>query len=279
MAAINGTATPAGSSGAANAPRVSADTLEEIENKRNHPLYLHPSDTPGSVLTTIQLKGSENYSLWSRSMMINLRAKSKLGFVLGMCRKGDYKPELEEQWEKCNVFVLAWIMNTVLKELLSGIVYASDAAIFWADLKERFDKVDGSRSYQPHREICTLYQGNLTVSEYFTKLRLLWDEFDALVPPPACNCDKSKIYADHLQYLRLFGFMMGLNEMYNHARSQILMMNPLPTVGKAYAMIVSDESQRMTAGTRMNGDVSNSTALYTGKGSIIQLEIVAVVLE
>ncbi|XP_049410731.1 receptor-like protein 34 [Solanum stenotomum] len=64
------------------------ETMGLIESKRNHPLYLHPSDTPRSVLTTVQLTRSENYSLWSRSMMINLRAKSKLGFVLGTCKKG-----------------------------------------------------------------------------------------------------------------------------------------------------------------------------------------------
>jgi len=180
---------------------VAPETMELIESKRNHPLYLHPSDTPGSVLTTVQLTGSENYSLWSRSMMINLRAKSKLGFVLGMCKKGDYAPELDEQWEKCNAFVLAWIMNTVSKELLSGIVYASDAATVWEDLKERFDKVDGSRIYQLHRDICTIHQGNLTISAYFTKLRLLWDEFDALVPPHSCNCYRSRVYVDHIQYL------------------------------------------------------------------------------
>jgi len=133
------------------------ETLEEIEKKRNHPLYLHPSDTPGCVLTTVQLTGMENYSLWSRSMLINLRAKSKVGFVLGTCKRSDYRLELEEQWEKCNCFVLAWIMNIVSKELLSGIVYADYAATVWSDLKERFDKVDGSRIYQLHREICTIH--------------------------------------------------------------------------------------------------------------------------
>ncbi|KAH0711846.1 hypothetical protein KY289_007805 [Solanum tuberosum] len=134
------------------------ETIEMIESKRNHPLYMHPSDTSASILTSLQLIGAENYSLWSRSMLITLRAKSKIGFVLGICRKGDYSSALEEQWKKCNAFVLAWIMNLVSKELLSGIVYASDDATVWAYLKERFDKVDGSRIYQLHREICTIYQ-------------------------------------------------------------------------------------------------------------------------
>lgn len=85
-------------------------------------------------------------------MLINLRAKSKLGFVLETCKRCYYTEEMEEQWEKCNAFVLAWIMNTVSQELLSSIIYAS----VWTNLKEHFDKVDGSRGYQLHREICTI---------------------------------------------------------------------------------------------------------------------------
>lgn len=134
-------------------------------------------------------------------------------------------------------------MKTVSKELLSGIVYATNATMVWADLKERLDKVDGSRGYQLHMEICTIHQGNLTVSAYFLKLRLLWDEFDALVPLPSCKCDKSRTYVDHLACLRLFDFLMGLNEVYSHVRSQILMMYPLPSVEKAYSMIMADKSQ------------------------------------
>lgn len=75
-------------------------TLDQIERRRNHPLHLHSSDTPGSILTAVQLTSTENYSLWSRSMLINLQAKSKLGFVLGICKKSDYKGEMEEQWKK-----------------------------------------------------------------------------------------------------------------------------------------------------------------------------------
>ncbi|KAH0776616.1 hypothetical protein KY290_008027 [Solanum tuberosum] len=66
---------------------VTIETLEVIESKRNHPLYLHPSNTLGCALTSGQLTRAENYALWSRSMLITLRAKSKIGFVLGTCRK------------------------------------------------------------------------------------------------------------------------------------------------------------------------------------------------
>lgn len=57
----------------------------------NHPLFLHPSDTPGVHLVSHQLVGLENYSIWSRSMQIALLAKNKLGFIDGDCRKDDYE--------------------------------------------------------------------------------------------------------------------------------------------------------------------------------------------
>ena len=43
-------------------------------------------------------------------------------------------------------------------------------------------------------------------------------------------------------------------------------MNPLPSVSKAYAMIMVDESQRKTAGTHSSRESLDSVALYAGKG-------------
>lgn len=51
--------------------------------------------------------------------------------------------------------------------------------------------------------------------------------------------------------LKLTSFMlidswrkMGLNESYSIVRSQILLMDPLPTVNKAYALLLQEERQR-----------------------------------
>ena len=43
-------------------------------------------------------------------------------------------------------------------------------------------------------------------------------------------------------------------------RSQILLMNPLPTVKQAYSVINQDESQRILTGMNVNSEVT--TALY-----------------
>lgn len=48
------------------------------------------------------------------------------------------------------------------------------------------------------------------------------------------------------------------------------MMNPLPSVGKAYVMIMADKGQRMTANIHVGGNMLEQTALYAGRGNFQQ---------
>ncbi|XP_075109226.1 uncharacterized protein LOC142181015 [Nicotiana tabacum] len=221
----------------------------------NHPLYIHPSDTHGDVLISIQLRGSKHYSLWSRSMKIVLHGKNKLGFMLGTCRKELYDVSLHELWDRYNAIVLAWIMNTVAPNLMSIVIYASNAHNIWEDLRERFDKVNASRSFYLHKEIAKLTQNLLIVSEYFSKLRELQDEYEALAPPPSCGCPDSKQHTEHYKLQKLYQFLTGLNDSFNNAKDQIFMIRPLSNVNQAYAMMVNVERQRR-----------NNTALSIGIG-------------
>lgn len=57
----------------------SSTTLSAIDV--HDPLHILTSDTPGVSLIAEQLIGTENYAIWSRSMLIALRAKNKLVFI------------------------------------------------------------------------------------------------------------------------------------------------------------------------------------------------------
>lgn len=105
-------------------------------------------------------------------------------------------------------------MNSVSKQLFGGIMYASSAQAISRELLERFNKVDDSRIYKVHNEIATMMQGTLSVSVYFSKLKDLWKKFEALVPALGYECDKYKDFVEHLQKLKLFLFLMGLNDTY-----------------------------------------------------------------
>lgn len=141
-----------------------------------------------------------------------------MGLIDGTCKKEVFPESLWSNWERVNVVVFSWLMNSVAKGLLGGIMYASNAQAIWDDLYERFNKVDGSRVFNVHKEIAILSQGTSSVSIYYSKLKNLWEEFEALVPAPCCNCEKSREFVSHLQKLKLFQFLMGLNESYSQAK-------------------------------------------------------------
>lgn len=166
-------------------------------------------------------------------------------------------------------------MNSVSKSLLSGIAFATSALQVWNDLKERFDRVDGSRTYSLHKDIASLQQGTFSVSVYYTNLKTLWDEFEALVPAPCCNCDKSRGFVAHMSRQKLYQFLIGLNESYYQARSQILMMDPLPTINHTYAMIVGDESQKSvvshTSSIGLSSVSMESMAMYSKAGTTLSV--------
>ncbi|XP_073153923.1 uncharacterized protein [Henckelia pumila] len=108
----------------------------------NDPLYLHYSDQPGLTLVTKPLNG-ENYSSWSRAMLMALNIKNKEGFV-----NGSIKQPLEtsitelQQWRRCNNLVKAWISNSISQDIGASVIYYEDAHEIWSDLKDRFSRTN-----------------------------------------------------------------------------------------------------------------------------------------
>lgn len=155
-------------------------------------------------------------------------------------------------------------MNAVSKELVNGIVYANSAHAVWMDLQERFDKVNGLRINNLHREIATISQGTSDISAYHSRLRLLWDEYSSLVPT-VCGCTGSNDFKVHLEQQKLFQFMMGLSESYSAIRSQNLLMTPSPSVSQAHAMLVHEESKRKIceSSSYTRNELDESTALMS----------------
>ncbi|XP_070002039.1 uncharacterized protein [Nicotiana sylvestris] len=211
----------------------------------NHSLFLYLYDMSVIHIITFQLIGIENYSIWFRSMRHSLLRRNKLGLVDGSYKKENFSEAMGNHWERVNAIVLSWIMSSAAKGLLGGIMYATNKQTVWEELHELFNKIDGSRTFNVHKEIATLTQGTAYVSSYFSKLKDLWGKFEALVLAPNCNCEKSNDFRLHLQKLKLFQFLMGLNDSYAQAIIQILLMCPMPSANQAYSMIISDESQKL----------------------------------
>ncbi|XP_075077383.1 uncharacterized protein LOC142164106 [Nicotiana tabacum] len=135
--------------------------------------------------------------------------------------------------------VLSWLLNSVLKERAESVLYSQSAKDLWSDLEDRFGQTNGAKLFQLQKELSAVVQGNSSISGYFTKMKSLWDELDALntFSGCVCACDcgaKAKNLKAHHDK-RLLQFLMGLNETFIGVRSNILLSSPLPTIGHAYS--------------------------------------------
>ena len=194
-----------------------------------HELFLHPSDHPNCSLSSEPLIGT-NYGQWKRSCEVSLVSKNKLGFVDGSCSKPATGP-LISQWERCNAMVISWLLHSIRKDIATSVLFYSTAKQIWEELELRYGQSQGTKIFQVQREINNLSQGSLSVSEYFTKCKILWDEYAALVSIPTCpnsDCPAGNAMVKLLENQHLIQFLMGLNDVYVVIRGNILMSHPMP---------------------------------------------------
>ncbi|XP_060182138.1 uncharacterized protein LOC132611782 [Lycium barbarum] len=144
--------------------------------------------------------------------------------------------------------VIPWLLSSLSKEIKVNVIYSKIAKELWDCLQSRFGKSNGAKLYHLQKELNGLVQGNSDISGYFTNLKRLWDELESLNCDVICTCDctcqgKEKL-TKSMQDQRLIQFLMGLNDVYSHARGHILMINPLPSIDHAYSLLIQDASQR-----------------------------------
>lgn len=143
-------------------------------------MYLGPSDHPGQILVSAALTG-ENFKEWKRSMSLALSAKNKLGFVTGKYKiPGEYSPYFSH-WQRCNNMIITWILNSIVPEIRSSLVYD-----VWTDIHARFSQSNGPRVFELKKALSVLTQDTLTISGYYTKFKMLWDDFLHASSIPKC---------------------------------------------------------------------------------------------
>src|ERR1044072_6741441 len=210
------------------------------------PFYVHPGDGPSTVTVTPPLTSS-NYQTLMRSMRRALITKNKFRLVDGSIQIPNEGDPNFYAWQRCNNLVHTWIMNSVSSAIAQNLVFIYNVADVWIELRERFSQVDLIRISELQSEIYSLKQGSLTVTDFLTELKTLWEEIDGFRPLPICICNarcpcqgNAKIYKDQDYIIR---FLTGFNEEFSTVRSQILLMKPLPTLNEVFSMIVQQERQ------------------------------------
>ncbi|XP_021626904.1 uncharacterized protein LOC110625576 [Manihot esculenta] len=190
-------------------------------------LSLSNSNNPNLKLVSFLLTGP-NYLSWTRSMLLALRAKEKMGFVTGKIAKSPVDSPMHEKWLTVDSMVISWILNAISREIAEEFL---------------FGEGHGPLFFQIKKELVNISQSTSTLAAYYTKLKKCWDEISVLCSLPSCNCGAAKALSKFEEREKLIQFFMGLNHHYDHVINQILIMEPLPSSTKAYAMVLNIERQ------------------------------------
>ncbi|GKB58682.1 ribonuclease H-like domain-containing protein, partial [Tanacetum coccineum] len=146
----------------------------------SNPLHLHPNDSTALTVVSIKLKGTENYQVWSCAVLLALEGKNKISFIDGSCRRSNN----------------------------------DEAKHVWEELKETYDKVDGSITFSLHHKIHTLRQNGSSIADYYHRLNAPWKQFDAMIEFPRCTCHATDEFKKHNKFMKLMQFLMDLDDSY-----------------------------------------------------------------
>ncbi|KAF5785105.1 putative transcription factor interactor and regulator CCHC(Zn) family [Helianthus annuus] len=72
----------------------------------------------------------------------------------------------------------------------------------------------------------------------------MWKQFDAMLQLPSCTCNASTKFNEFSQLIKLMQFLMGLDDVYQPVRTNLLTRDPLPSIKTAFSIISREESHR-----------------------------------
>ncbi|XP_004295906.1 PREDICTED: uncharacterized protein LOC101309814 [Fragaria vesca subsp. vesca] len=208
----------------------------------NHPLYLHHLDQLGAVLVPQALM-EDNYDEWSGSMSAALTIKNKIEFVNGFSTRPTEQNDEQQQWDRCDTLVKTWLTGSMSKEISKSVKHCKSARAVWTELKERFGQTNMVQLFNLENAILLCSQGNDSVTTFYTKLKSLWDERDAVCGITICNCEDGVKLGEYVKNQQTMKFLMGLNDTFDALKSNIVSIYPLPNINKAYAMAFRQEKQ------------------------------------
>ncbi|CAJ2630442.1 unnamed protein product [Trifolium pratense] len=213
------------------------------------PYFVHSSDGPNSVSVKPLLTGS-NYHSWARSMRRALGGKMKFEFVDGTFPvvTDKFDPSYRA-WNRCNMLVHSWILNSVSDSIAQSLMFMENAIDVWNDLKERFSQGDLVRVSELMQEIYRLQQDSKSVTDFYSELKILWEELEIYMHVPQCTC-RSQCSCEAMRKARqnhhtlyAIRFLTGLNANFDMVRSQILLLDPLPPMNRVFSMVLQFERQ------------------------------------
>ncbi|KAJ0034730.1 hypothetical protein Pint_25880 [Pistacia integerrima] len=143
--------------------------------------------------------------------------------------------------------VLSWLIHSLSSSITSSILWIDKAYDVWDDLQEWFSQVDIFRISDLQEEIYSFKQGDQSVTNYFTELKILWDELKNLRPLPTytcatpCCCGVLTTFKNYHNSDYVIRFLIDLSDQFAVVRTQIMLIDPLPPINKVFSLVLQQE--------------------------------------
>ncbi|KAK9677312.1 hypothetical protein RND81_11G135600 [Saponaria officinalis] len=164
------------------------------------PLYLSSSDQPNLSFVSYQFDGSD-FLMWKKDVLMALTAKNKDVFVDGRCRLPARTDKKHHQWFRCDLMIMKWILNSLHKSIRENLVYVHTSKQLWSELNERYGEANSLELYHLRKDLGAITQDNLSLVEYYGKMKRTWEDIDSLDPTPECSCERQKQLSDTIDAL------------------------------------------------------------------------------
>lgn len=112
--------------------------------------------------------------------------KGRFRFVDGSHPPPDRFDLSYDTWERCNDMVHSWIINFVSPSIAENVMFMENASDVWKDLRSRFSQGNRVQIAELQPELYHLKQGGLSVIDFFTQLKIMWEELENYRPIPRC---------------------------------------------------------------------------------------------
>ncbi|XP_062203134.1 uncharacterized protein LOC133905394 [Phragmites australis] len=208
--------------------------------------------------------GKQNHALWSAQVLAAIRGARLDGYIDGTAaappaqierkegEKGDKVTMISnpayQEWIAADQQVLGFLFSSVSRDVLMQIATSKTAREAWRAIASMFTSQTRARSLNIKLSLVTMQKGNLSISEYFVKMKALGDEVAASGKP----LDEEDLVAYILN---------GLDEDYEPAISGLMTRVEPVTLGELYSVLLNFENRQA-----LRNSTSSANAANRGRG-------------
>lgn len=143
--------------------------------------------------------------------------RNKLDFLQGTLPKLAPTDPNFSPWNRCNDMIMSCIIFNLDPKIAESVMSFCIASDIWTDLEQRFAYTSHTKIFNLERQLADITQGTLSILDFYTKFKVLWDDLNVVDPTPTCFCNNCTCnltgrIAKQQQNRKLIRFMMKLQE-------------------------------------------------------------------